>query len=94
MHLDDLMGSKMCALGARAEIRDFIDVAAALPRYSLKRLRELAAARDPGLTGDDFTAAASRLDTIPDEIFHRYGLTPADVDELRRRFADWPRPSG
>jgi hypothetical protein len=30
LHLDDLLGSKVCALATRFEVRDYIDVAAAL----------------------------------------------------------------
>jgi nucleotidyltransferase AbiEii toxin of type IV toxin-antitoxin system len=90
MHLDDLMGSKMCALATRAQVRDYVDVAAALDRYTRTRLLELALARDPSLTDEDF-AAASRLDSIPDAVFSRYDLTTPDVARLRERFGDWPR---
>jgi hypothetical protein len=91
MHLDDLMGAKMCALGTRAEVRDYVDVAAALDRYPRERLVALARARDPGLGAADFAAAAARLDSIPDDVFGRYDLTVDDVADLRRRFAEWPR---
>jgi hypothetical protein len=91
MHLDDLMGAKMCALGTRAEVRDYVDVAAALDRYPRERLVALARTRDPGLDAADFAAAATRLDAIPDDVFGRYDLTPDDIATLRRRFAGWPR---
>jgi Nucleotidyl transferase AbiEii toxin, Type IV TA system len=39
MHLDDLVATKVAALVTRREVRDYIDVAAALSRYSLDRLR-------------------------------------------------------
>ena len=94
MHMDDLIASKMCALAARAEIRDFIDIAAALAPYPRERLIELAVTRDSGLGDADFAAAMRRLDSVPDGIFHRYGLTRTDIAELRGRFASWPRPAG
>jgi hypothetical protein len=46
---------------------------------------------DPGLTERDFADAGRQLDRMPDGLFARYGLTPADVAELRERFRAWPR---
>ena len=46
---------------------------------------------DPGLTERDFADAGRQLDRMPDQMFARYGLTPADVAALRERFAAWPR---
>jgi hypothetical protein len=52
LHLDDVLGTKVAALATRAEPRDFIDVAAALSRYSRRELVELGAAPWAyGLTG-------------------------------------------
>jgi hypothetical protein len=91
MHLDDLVGAKMCALGTRAEVRDYVDVSAALDRYPRERLVALARSRDPELGAADFASAAARLDSIPDDVFHRYDLTADDIATLRQRFAEWPR---
>jgi hypothetical protein len=92
LHLDDLLGSKVCALGTRAMVRDFIDVAAAVARgYDRGRLVEMANEHDPALTESDFVYAMRRLDTLPDVAFAPYGLDTAAVDEVRRRFTDWPR---
>jgi hypothetical protein len=91
MHLDDLIGSKVCAWVARGEIRDYIDVAAALERYDRDELIRLALTKDPYLTDEDFAAAVRRLDSVPDEPFVHYGLSTVDVSRLRGIFASWPR---
>jgi hypothetical protein len=91
MHLDDLVGSKVCALATRGEIRDYVDVAAALGRYSRTEVVALAREKDPSLSDEDFSAAARRLDQVPDEPFVHYGLSTVDVAALRTAFADWPR---
>jgi hypothetical protein len=74
------------------EPRDDVDTAAALGRYSVNRLIGLARRLDPGLTERDFADAGRRPDRMPDGMFTRYGLSPADVAILRERFAAWPRP--
>jgi predicted nucleotidyltransferase component of viral defense system len=42
MHLDDLIATKVAALINRREVRDYIDVAAALRHYSVAQLMDLA----------------------------------------------------
>ena len=32
-----------------------------------------------------------QLDRMPDGLFARYGLSPRDAAELRKRLASWPR---
>jgi Nucleotidyl transferase AbiEii toxin, Type IV TA system len=92
LHLDDLLGSKACALATRFEVRDYIDVAAALQRgYRRDQLIDMAHEHDRSLTPDDFAAAAQRLDATPDAAFALYGLDPQAIGSLRSRFADWPR---
>jgi Nucleotidyl transferase AbiEii toxin, Type IV TA system len=83
MHMDDLMGAKTCALATRAEVRDYIDVAAALGRYTREQLLALALAQDRGLGGDDFAAAMRRLDAMPDDVFAVYRLDAAGIATLR-----------
>jgi Nucleotidyl transferase AbiEii toxin, Type IV TA system len=94
LHLDDAVGAKVTALLGRGLARDYIDVGAALTRYPRQRLLEMAFQRDPGLRVLDVALAAQRLDHLPDEQFGRYDLNAEQIDELRRRFADWPRDSG
>jgi Nucleotidyl transferase AbiEii toxin, Type IV TA system len=92
LHLEDVVGSKVCALASRAEVRDFVDTAAALQRYTVTELIGFARRLDPGLADEDFADAGARLDRLPDRVFGRYGLSPADVTRLRARLAGWPRP--
>jgi Nucleotidyl transferase AbiEii toxin, Type IV TA system len=90
--LADLAGSKVCALASRVEPRDYVDTAAALQRYTVNQLIGFAKRLDPGLQDRDFADAGRQLDRLPDGVFARYGLSPADVARLRNHFAAWPRP--
>jgi hypothetical protein len=92
LDLEDLAGSKVCALASRIEPRDYVDTAAALERYSADQLIGFAKRLDPGLEDRDFAAAGRQLDRMPDGVFARYGLGPAEVAALRERLAAWPRP--
>ncbi len=90
--LEDLAGSKVCALASRVEPRDYIDTAAAMRRYPVHQLIRFAKRLDPGLEDRDFAAVGRQLDRMPDGVFARYGLSSEDVASLRDSFADWPRP--
>jgi hypothetical protein len=92
LDLEDVVGSKVCALAGRVEVRDFVDTAAALERYSVAELIGFARRLDPGLTDRDFADAGQRLDRLGDAVFARYGLSPPDVTRLREQLAAWPRP--
>lgn len=91
LDLEDLAGSKVCALASRVEPRDYIDTAAAMRRYPPDQLIGFAKRLDPGLEDRDFADAGRQLDRMPDGVFARYGLTPPDVARLREQFAAWPR---
>jgi len=91
LHLDDVIGTKVAALAARAQPRDFADVAAAMDRYTPDQLLELGRRCDPALTDEEFRDAMRRLDRLDDSVFALYSLTPAQISDLRARFADWPR---
>jgi hypothetical protein len=91
MHLDDLVATKVAALVNRREVRDYIDVAAALERYPLARVLELAHAADPALDPQDMADAGRYLDRLDDARFALYGLTPAEIGKLRERLRPWPR---
>jgi hypothetical protein len=91
LDLEDLAGSKVCALASRVEPRDYIDTAAALDRYPVAELIGFAKRLDPGLTDRDFADAGRQLDRMPDGVFARYGLSPRDVTRLREQLASWPR---
>lgn len=85
------MGAKTTALLGRALPRDFIDVAAALDRYSRRQLLELAFTRDRGLRPADAALAVQWLDRLDDDQFTPYRLSEDDIGALRARFASWPR---
>jgi Nucleotidyl transferase AbiEii toxin, Type IV TA system len=91
LDLEDLAGSKVCALASRVEPRDYVDTAAALQRYTVDQLISFARRLDPGLEARDFADAGTQLDRMPDGLFTRYGLSPEDVARLREQFAVWPR---
>jgi hypothetical protein len=92
LDLSDVMAGKVVALASRAAERDYIDTAAALGRgYDVAELISLARDLDPGLEDRDFAEAGDRLDQMTDRAFARYGLNPADIAVLRKRFAGWPR---
>ncbi len=91
LDLEDVVGSKVCALASRVEPRDFVDTAAALGRYSVDQLIGFARRLDPGLTDQEFADAGRLLDQLDDAVFARYGLSPQDVARLRERMAAWPR---
>ncbi|HWS35770.1 MAG TPA: nucleotidyl transferase AbiEii/AbiGii toxin family protein [Actinoplanes sp.] len=91
MHLDDLVATKVAALINRREVRDYIDVAAALERYPLDRVLALAHAADPALDPEDIADAGRYLDRLDDARFALYGLDPGAISALRSRLSDWPR---
>jgi Nucleotidyl transferase AbiEii toxin, Type IV TA system len=88
MHLDDLVATKVAALVNRREVRDYIDVAAALERYPLARVLELAHAADPALEPADIAEAGRYLDRLDDARFAVYGV---DAGQVRARLRVWPR---
>ncbi|MGC4889785.1 hypothetical protein [Micromonospora sp. DT227] len=75
----------------RAQPRDYIDVAAVLDRYDRRNLIALARKADPDITDDEIHDAIRRLDGLPDTVFALYRLTPAQINEVRAAFTDWPR---
>ncbi|MGI5241442.1 nucleotidyl transferase AbiEii/AbiGii toxin family protein [Dactylosporangium sp. CA-139066] len=91
MHLDDLIATKVAALVNRREVRDYIDVAAALERYTVDELLDLARRQDPALEDDDIVAAGRYLDRLDDGRFAFYGLDATRIAALRTRLATWPR---
>ncbi|SCG38561.1 nucleotidyl transferase AbiEii/AbiGii toxin family protein [Micromonospora humi] len=91
MDVRDLIANKTAALVNRREVRDYIDVAAALDRYAVAELLELARQVDPALDDADVRAAGRYLDALADRRFTRYGLDAARIAEVRRRMAVWPR---
>jgi hypothetical protein len=93
LHPDDAVANKVCALFGRAEVRDYVDVAAILAsgRYSEEALVRLAAEHDPGFDLTWFTEALEAVDRIPDTAFAAYGLAPASASALRTRMHAWAK---
>lgn len=91
LHLDDVIATKVAALATRAYPRDFIDVAAALDRYTRAELIALALTADPALSDEEFAEATQRLDQLDDVVFGKYLTSQAQIDRVRARFASWPR---
>lgn len=91
LDLEDVAGSKVCALTGRAYSRDYVDTAALLGRWTPAELIGFARRLDPGLDSRDLADVALRLDRIPDTAFIPLGLSTQDIARLRERFADWPR---
>jgi len=91
LSLEDAVAGKVAALASRAEVRDLVDTAAALERWSPEQLIVMARRQDPGLRLEDFFDAGSRLDGLQDAAFTRFGLSAAAITRLRARFGSWPR---
>jgi hypothetical protein len=91
LDLEDLAGSKVCALISRAYSRDYVDTAALLGRWTPAELIGFALRLDPGLDSRDLANMSSRLDRMPDEAFTPFGFGPRELARLRERFAAWPR---
>jgi hypothetical protein len=92
LHIEDALGSKVCALAGRAAERDYIDTAAALARgYTPGQLIAFAQRLDPGLTAQEFADAGSQLNQFPDRQFNAAGFTPQQITQMREQFTVWPR---
>jgi sensor domain CHASE-containing protein len=93
LHADDAVANKVCALFGRAEVRDYVDVAAILAsgRYSEEDLVRLAEQHDPGFDPSWFTEALNAVDRLPDTLFAPYGLDPQDVSALKARMHAWAK---
>jgi hypothetical protein len=91
LHADDAVANKVCALFGRAEVRDYVDVAAILAsgRYSGEDLVRLAEEHDPGFDPSWFAEALSAVDRLPDTLFAPYGLAPQDVSALKAQMHAW-----
>jgi hypothetical protein len=86
LHLEDLAAGKVAAMANRADVKDFIDVAALQTRFGVERLQELAAQIDPGLTDEDYAAAIGFLRDCDDDAFEEYG---ADARAVKLAFQNW-----
>lgn len=71
LHPDDAVANKVCALFARAQARDYIDVDAVLrsSRYTSDELLALAKSHDPGFTETMFVIALRAIQRLPQAEF-------------------------
>ena len=93
LHMDDLRAWKVAALVARAEPRDFIDVAVFLADQTPDELLAGARLVDPAIEDGDIAAVGIRLARIPDWELANYGLDADAIAKVRQRFAAWPTHS-
>ncbi len=87
---DDTVASKAYALFGRAEVRDYIDVHAAIAsgRYTRAELIDRAAARDPGFSTTRFAEALTAIARHTDQDFAVYGLTDEQIGAITLVSAD------
>jgi hypothetical protein len=91
LHQDDAVANKVTALFGRAEVRDYIDVAAVLRsgRYTRSQLLDMAQESDPGFDVPIFADALRAIDGLSDRDFATYDLTADQVQEIRTLIHEW-----
>ncbi|WP_413755205.1 nucleotidyl transferase AbiEii/AbiGii toxin family protein [Streptomyces sp. MMBL 11-3] len=89
LDLDDLIGTKVRALGDRGLARDAIDVHAARDLYSLAELETLGARRPDEFDLTELHDRLESLEWISDAEFEAYGLDSARITQLRQWAQQW-----
>lgn len=91
LHPDDAVANKIMALYERALARDFIDIDAVLRsgRYDEAALLRLAERSDITFDRALFADALAVAQELDDDDFAQYGVTGAQLADLRQRFARW-----
>ncbi|MBX6750899.1 MAG: nucleotidyl transferase AbiEii/AbiGii toxin family protein [Micromonosporaceae bacterium] len=91
LHPDDAVANKVMALYERALARDFIDIDAVLRsgRYDEAALLRLAERSDITFDRAAFADALAVVQELDDDDFAQYGVTGAQLADLRQRFAQW-----
>ncbi|MCX4571742.1 hypothetical protein OHB41_00645 [Streptomyces sp. NBC_01571] len=79
LDLDDLIGTKVRALGDRGLARDAIDVHAARHHYTVPQLENLAARRPEEFDLQELHDRLESLEWISDAEFEAYGLDSAGI---------------
>lgn len=85
-NLQDLAVNKVLALFGRAEARDFIDVYALRPYFSLRQLAQWAAQKDPGFDLYWFCIALRQVENITLQGLELYA--PVSLDAMRAWFTE------
>ncbi|WP_062650858.1 nucleotidyl transferase AbiEii/AbiGii toxin family protein [Streptomyces maremycinicus] len=89
LDLDDLIGTKVRALGDRGLARDAMDVHAARHLYSIGELENLAARRPEEFDLHELHDRLESLEWVSDAEFEAYGMDTAGITELRRWAQSW-----
>ncbi|MFI1441604.1 nucleotidyl transferase AbiEii/AbiGii toxin family protein [Streptomyces fructofermentans] len=89
LDLDDLIGTKVRALGDRGLARDAIDVHAARDLYTRAELEALAARRPDEFDLRELHDRLESLEWISDAEFEAYGMDPVRITHLRRWAQQW-----
>ncbi|MFF2133352.1 nucleotidyl transferase AbiEii/AbiGii toxin family protein [Streptomyces olivochromogenes] len=89
LDLDDLIGTKVRALGDRGLARDAIDVHAARHLYTIPQLENLAARRPEEFDLHELHDRLESLEWISDAEFEAYGMDTARITELRHWAQEW-----
>ena len=89
LHLDDLAADKVLALWGRAEVRDYIDVAALLNHFSRGQLLQLAAEKDAGFTPATFRDALGAIRRFDPEDWEATGIDEGTVSYTQHTVAEW-----
>ncbi|WP_396908160.1 nucleotidyl transferase AbiEii/AbiGii toxin family protein [Mycolicibacterium sp.] len=88
---DDSVASKVIALFARGEARDYIDIYAAESSgaYTRRDLEALAAARDLGFNIPAFAQSLRASSRHDDSAYAAYGLSGGQIAALRSAMSSW-----
>ncbi|MFF2367744.1 nucleotidyl transferase AbiEii/AbiGii toxin family protein [Streptomyces sp. NPDC058122] len=89
LDLDDLIGTKVRALGDRGLARDAIDVHAARHLYTVPQLENLAARRPEEFDLHELHDRLESLEWVSDAEFEAYGMDSGHISELRQWAQEW-----
>ncbi|MPY56798.1 nucleotidyl transferase AbiEii/AbiGii toxin family protein [Streptomyces spongiae] len=89
LDLEDLVGTKVCALGDRGLARDAVDVHAARHLYSTADMERLGARRPDGFDLQELHDRLESIEWISDAEFEAYGLDATRIRELRSWAQEW-----
>jgi hypothetical protein len=81
----------MLALWGRAEIRDYVDVAALHNHYTSATLLQLAAAKDTGFTSHRFADALDAIRRFEPEDWAAAGIGPEHATRIHDLVVQWSR---
>jgi predicted nucleotidyltransferase component of viral defense system len=94
LDLDDLIGTKVRALGDRGLARDAIDVHAARHLYTIPELENLAARRPEEFDLHELHDRLESLEWVSDAEFEAYRMDTTSIAELRHWAQQWPLLAG